>query len=253
MKTTHPWLRISAIATIALYLLSGLTPTARAQGGGLNEINHIIVIYQENWSFDSLYGEFPGANGFDNAGAAVQQVDKTGQPYATLPQPIDTNLHPVPDPRRPEASNTRPPTRSSATSRRLLPGAVPDRRRQDGQVRRLERRRRPGHELLRRHQHARRQTGPAVHAGRQLLPRGLRRLVPQPPVPDLRLRTHLAGRPRQHRRATRRQRHDDQGWPGHAGWLRDQHLVHGQHAPPGQRHRRRNWCPSRPSPPSATG
>ena len=33
----------------------------------LNQINHFVVIYQENWSFDSLYGEFPGANGIANA------------------------------------------------------------------------------------------------------------------------------------------------------------------------------------------
>jgi acid phosphatase len=102
VKTTHPWLRVSVWLTIALYLLAGLTPTARAQGGGLNEINHLIIIYQENWSFDSLYGEFPGANGFDRAGAAVQQVDKTGQPYASLPQPKDTNQKPpAADPRFP--------------------------------------------------------------------------------------------------------------------------------------------------------
>ena len=41
----------------------GLTMTSSAQPGGLQQINHVIVIYQENWSFDSLYGKFPGANG----------------------------------------------------------------------------------------------------------------------------------------------------------------------------------------------
>jgi phospholipase C len=28
----------------------------------LRHIRHFVVIYQENWSFDSLYGLFPGAN-----------------------------------------------------------------------------------------------------------------------------------------------------------------------------------------------
>src|SRR5436309_11336730 len=60
----------------------------------VQRLQHIIVIYQENWSFDSLYGEFPGANGLANAGASVQQVDKNGQPYASLPQPLDTNQKP---------------------------------------------------------------------------------------------------------------------------------------------------------------
>src|SRR5262249_12387768 len=33
----------------------------RAQTSDLDKINHLILIYQENWSFDSLYGRFPGA------------------------------------------------------------------------------------------------------------------------------------------------------------------------------------------------
>src|SRR5512137_2112743 len=44
----------------------------------INKINHIIVIYQENWSFDSLYGKFPGANGLANASSTIGQVDKNG-------------------------------------------------------------------------------------------------------------------------------------------------------------------------------
>lgn len=74
------------------------SPTTR----GVDKINHVIVVYQENWSFDSLYGKFPGANGLANAGERVAQVDKEGRPYTTLPQPIDTNLRPpAPDPRFP--------------------------------------------------------------------------------------------------------------------------------------------------------
>src|SRR6478735_1688163 len=68
----------------------------------IEKIKHVIVIYQENWSFDSLYGLFPGANGLANAGAAANQVDKNGIPYETLPQPIDTTAKPpAPDERFP--------------------------------------------------------------------------------------------------------------------------------------------------------
>lgn len=91
------------LSTIALLGISSLSvPLAGAQGtSGLNKINHIIVIMQENWSFDSLYGEFPGANGLANAGAA-RQVGASGQPYATLPQPLNSTLTPPgPDPRFP--------------------------------------------------------------------------------------------------------------------------------------------------------
>jgi phospholipase C len=33
----------------------------------MERIDHIVVIYQENWSFDSLFGLFPGADGIANA------------------------------------------------------------------------------------------------------------------------------------------------------------------------------------------
>jgi phospholipase C len=52
-------------------------------------INHIIIIYQENRSFDNLFGKFPGANGLDQPGAQVPQVDKNGVIYQTLPQPYN--------------------------------------------------------------------------------------------------------------------------------------------------------------------
>ncbi len=53
-----------------------------------SKIKHIILIYQENWSFDGLYGKFPGADGLDNAGAAVSQVDLKGNLLKSLPQPV---------------------------------------------------------------------------------------------------------------------------------------------------------------------
>jgi phospholipase C len=89
-------------ATLVLALLSGIPSALNAQTSGLQKINHIVVIYQENWSFDSLYGKFPGANGIDNAGAAAHQVDKDGNPYSALPQPLNTTFSPpVVDPRFP--------------------------------------------------------------------------------------------------------------------------------------------------------
>ncbi|MGI9149730.1 MAG: alkaline phosphatase family protein [Chloroflexota bacterium] len=96
----------SSLASLALATATFIgavpLPGAHAQTSGLQKINHIIVIYQENWSFDSLYGRFPGANGIDDAGDAVQQVDKDGVPYSVLPQPLNTTFSPpVPDPRFP--------------------------------------------------------------------------------------------------------------------------------------------------------
>src|SRR4051812_24574149 len=86
----------------------GLQPLVAAQGS-IQNINHVIVIYQENWSFDGLYGKSPGANGIANAGNATKQVDKDGKPYAPLPQPIDnTPKPPIPDPRFPATLPVQP-------------------------------------------------------------------------------------------------------------------------------------------------
>src|SRR5580700_10004575 len=53
----------------------------------LSQVNHVVVIFLENWSFDSLYAEFQGADGLASALAAPPQVDpSTGQPYTVLPQ-----------------------------------------------------------------------------------------------------------------------------------------------------------------------
>jgi phospholipase C len=83
----------------------------------LLRVKHIVVIYQENWSFDSLYGLFPGANGIaQSSSTSLNQTDRfdrplsaqTGQPFSlvsgsamltTPPQPmnngkIDTRFKP---------------------------------------------------------------------------------------------------------------------------------------------------------------
>jgi phospholipase C len=59
----------------------------KSEGEGLARLQHIVVIYLENRSFDNLYGEFPGANGLANAGAHATQVDLLGNPFAHLPSP----------------------------------------------------------------------------------------------------------------------------------------------------------------------
>jgi len=51
------------------------------------DLQHIVVVYLENHSFDNLYGQFPGANGLANPAGHVTQVDASGSPFATLPTP----------------------------------------------------------------------------------------------------------------------------------------------------------------------
>jgi phospholipase C len=51
----------------------------------VDTIDHIVVVYQENWTFDGLYGSFPGANGYASASAAsLAQIDRlTGNPLSS--------------------------------------------------------------------------------------------------------------------------------------------------------------------------
>src|SRR5262249_19578802 len=79
---------VFAFVVIAL-VISTLGSPAHAQM--TNPINHIIVVYMENWSFDSLYWTFPGANGLDKAKDAPHQVDKNGKAYDTLPPALNSN------------------------------------------------------------------------------------------------------------------------------------------------------------------
>jgi len=53
----------------------------------LGKIQHIVVIYQENHSFDNLYGGWEGVNGRANADAPhTIQVGQAGVPYTCLRQ-----------------------------------------------------------------------------------------------------------------------------------------------------------------------
>jgi len=65
---------------------------ASPQAHGLAKLNHLVVIVLENWSFDSLYGEFKGADGLPSS-VSSPQIDSTGAPYAALPQ-VESYLPP---------------------------------------------------------------------------------------------------------------------------------------------------------------
>lgn len=84
------------------------TRTEAAKDGarpGLDHIEHIVVIYAENRSFDNLYGSFPGANGLANATNATQ-VDRDGKPLPFLPRVLKKDK--TPDPAFPENLKNEP-------------------------------------------------------------------------------------------------------------------------------------------------
>src|ERR1700712_1940170 len=67
-------------------------PAARERPRQLDKLEHLVVIYLENHSFDNLYGSYPGAEGLDSDDAQLPQIDiTTDAPYDTLPQ-LDPNV-----------------------------------------------------------------------------------------------------------------------------------------------------------------
>jgi phospholipase C len=67
---------------------------ASADGGdpGLDRIQHFVVVYEENHSFDNLYGGWEGVDGLPDADPAhTLQVKQNGRPYQCLLQ-NDVNL-----------------------------------------------------------------------------------------------------------------------------------------------------------------
>ncbi|MCW3063007.1 MAG: phosphoesterase [Solirubrobacterales bacterium] len=91
----------AVVAGVAL-LLVGTVPVAlaarrhlqghKSSGSRLDRIKHVVVIYEENHSFDDLYGGWEGVNGLAAADAAHKaQVTQSGTPYQCLLQ-NDVNL-----------------------------------------------------------------------------------------------------------------------------------------------------------------
>jgi acid phosphatase len=83
-----------AAAGVAAVLAAMFAASARpaAHATPLSKIDHFVVIYEENHSFDNLYGGWEGVNGRANAVAAnTTQVDQHGNAYPCLPQ-LDVNI-----------------------------------------------------------------------------------------------------------------------------------------------------------------
>jgi phospholipase C len=104
MKNTPGFLRTAAItAKVTGALFFGLyfagcrkDYKTTSSSEAIHKVQHVVVIYLENHSFDNLYGQFQGANGLSNATAAnTTQVDATGTPYTYLPAIPGTTAFPT--------------------------------------------------------------------------------------------------------------------------------------------------------------
>jgi len=104
----NPRVRIIVPAALASLLALTALPAAGASPArtALGSINHIVVIYQENHSFDNLYGSWERVNGLSRADSAnTSQVGQGGVPYTCLKQ-NDVNLVALPPPPPPTCSDT---------------------------------------------------------------------------------------------------------------------------------------------------
>jgi phospholipase C len=81
-------------AALIAGLVGGHPAGAQMPDARLAKLGHIVVIYEENRSFDNMFGLFPGANGLSAAGEAAVQVDRDGKPYQHLPSIINSNRNP---------------------------------------------------------------------------------------------------------------------------------------------------------------
>ncbi len=81
-------------AAFAAAMLGGAAQAAEVPPQ-LAKIGHILVVFEENRSFDNMFGHFPGADGLDNATTAPKQARVDGTVYDTLPPVLNTSLRPA--------------------------------------------------------------------------------------------------------------------------------------------------------------
>ena len=78
---------LAVSAGAATHRTASLAPTQK-----LAAVKHIVVIYEENHSFDNLYGGWKGVNGLSKAPKAkITQLNQAGTAYTCLMQ-VDVNL-----------------------------------------------------------------------------------------------------------------------------------------------------------------
>jgi len=85
-----------SISTIPFFLFAVFLLLYTKAEAQINKVKHVVVIYMENHSFDNLYGQFPGADGLEQAKKEnIIQLDASGQPYTTLPPIPRSSAFPI--------------------------------------------------------------------------------------------------------------------------------------------------------------
>jgi phospholipase C len=97
MRDRRPGLVTLTLAALILSACAAGGPNGEPSATAAPPIDHIIVLFMENRSFDHLFGSYPGADGLE--GYRGRQTDKNGVAFPTLPTPLGRDGKP--DPRFP--------------------------------------------------------------------------------------------------------------------------------------------------------
>lgn len=129
---TLPRVTMLCLAAAGLLALAATSaagaPTERPAGQGppaTTRIQNLVVIQMENWSFDSLFGAFPGAAGLTptpGVPTPLPQTDQFGNPLGLIPGPLPRCTV------TPSATPTAPPARTATPTPRppnCFPTAIP--------------------------------------------------------------------------------------------------------------------------------
>jgi len=77
------------VAVVSTACSSSGSPPSKGSTSGIHKIKHVVMIMQENRSFDSYFGTYPGANGIPMA---------HGKPTVCVPDPAKGGcIRPYPD------------------------------------------------------------------------------------------------------------------------------------------------------------
>ncbi|WP_295386695.1 alkaline phosphatase family protein [uncultured Thiodictyon sp.] len=98
MRASWPLARLFAAALILTPSAASLAAAPDETAATLRKINHFVIIYQENHSFDNLYGGWEGVAGLASADPTHRlQVNQAGAAFDCLHQ-VDVNLSSPPQP-----------------------------------------------------------------------------------------------------------------------------------------------------------
>ncbi|UOE47499.1 alkaline phosphatase family protein [Mucilaginibacter sp. SMC90] len=78
--------QIFAASALAIATCFAISAFHYPEAPAIDKVQHVVVIYMENHSFDNLWGQFKGADGITEAQKEnIIQLDAEGKPYNTLP------------------------------------------------------------------------------------------------------------------------------------------------------------------------